>query len=72
MSGVKATLTTSGPGTLPTGHTSDIKMFGGGGFQYYISKKSIIRFEAERYNMGSMGSPYINTLTVDYIYRFGK
>ncbi len=72
MSGVKATLTTNGAGTLPSGHTSDIKMFGGGGFQYYISKKSIIRFEAERYNMGSMGSPYINTLTVDYIYRFGK
>jgi len=72
VSGVKANLTPSGTGTLPSGHSSDIKIFGGTGLQYYVSKKSIIRFEADRYNMGSIGSPYINTLTVDYIYRFGK
>ncbi len=72
VSGVKATLTTSGTGVLPTNHSTDVKIFGGGGFQYYLSKKSIIRFEAERFNMGSVGSPYVNTLTVNYIYRFGK
>ncbi|MBI3545726.1 MAG: hypothetical protein HY081_03915 [Gammaproteobacteria bacterium] len=72
ISGVKASLTSRGTGAIASGHSADIKIFGGGGFQYYVSKKSILRFEADRYNMGSIGSPYINTLTVDYIYRFGK
>jgi opacity protein-like surface antigen len=72
VAGTKATLTTSGPGVSPSSHTNDLKIFGGTGVQYDFSKKMSVRLEVERYNMGSIGSPYINMISGGIVYRFGK
>ena len=59
--------------TAPTSrHSSDLSPFAGIGVQYDFSKKMGVRFEAERYNMASLGSPYVNLLSAGLIYRFGK
>ena len=51
---------------------SDLKMFGGVGFQYDISKKISARFEAERFNLGSIGAASVSTFTWGLTYRLGK
>ena len=72
VAGTKATLTTSGPGVSPSSHTNDLKIFGGTGVQYDFSKHFGARVEVERYNSGSLGSPYINMISGGIVYRFGK
>ncbi len=72
VDGIKTTLTTSGPGVPPGSHSTDLKIFGGTGVQYDFSKKMGARLEVERYNMGSIGSPYINMISGGIVYRFGK
>jgi len=49
-----------------------LNMFGGFGFQYDFSKNLGARVEVERYNSGSLGSPYINMISGGIVYRFGK
>ena len=72
LDGTRTTLTTSGSGAQPSGHTADTKIFGGFGFQYDFSKSMGLRLEAERFNMGSIGSPYVNLVTAGLVYRLGK
>lgn len=55
-----------------TTHNSDMKIFGGFGFQYDFSKSMAARLEVERFNMGSVGSPYINLISAGLVYRFGR
>jgi OOP family OmpA-OmpF porin len=68
----KVTLTTSGPGVSPSSHSTDLNMYGGFGIQYDFSKNLGARVEVERYNSGSLGSPYINMISGGIVYRFGK
>jgi len=70
--GKKVTLTTSGSGVPPSSHSTDLNVFGGFGFQYDFSKNLGARVEVERYNSGSLGSPYINMISGGIVYRFGK
>jgi hypothetical protein len=63
---------TIGSGAVSSARTSDLKMFGGVGAQYYFSKTVGVRLEADRYNMGSVGSPYINMISVGLVYQFEK
>jgi predicted porin len=72
VSNPKVDLTVTNAGVTTTSHTTDMKIFGGMGLQYDFSKHTGVRIEAERYNMGSIGSPYVNLLTVGLVYRFGK
>lgn len=65
-------LTVTNAGVPTTSHSTDMKVFGGMGVHYDFSKSTGVRIEAERYNMGSIGSPYVNLLTVGLVYRFGK
>lgn len=65
-------LTVTRAGVPTTSHSTDMKIYGGMGLQYDFSKHTGVRIEAERYNMGSIGSPYVNLLTVGLVYRFGK
>jgi hypothetical protein len=53
-------------------HNNDMKIFGGFGFQYNFSKSMAARLEVERFNMGSVGSPYINLISAGLVYRFGR
>ena len=70
--GSQVYLSTSGSGTPPSSHGSDLNPFGGMGVQYDFSKSLGARIEVERYNAGSLGSPYINLISAGVIYRFGK
>ena len=70
--GAQTDLTTSGAGAPPSSHGSDLNPFGGMGVQYDFSKSLGARVEVERYNAGSLGSPYINLISAGVIYRFGK
>lgn len=72
VSNPRVDLTVTNAGVSTTSHTTDMKIFGGMGMQYDFSKHTGVRIEAERYNMGSIGSPYVNLLTVGFVYRFGK
>jgi hypothetical protein len=65
-------LTVTNAGVTTTSHTTDIKIFGGMGMQYDFSKHMGVRIEAERFNMGSIGSPYVDLITAGFVYRFGK
>lgn len=71
----RATILTSGTlgaGAQPSSQSSDLKLFGGFGFQYDFSKSMAARVEVERFNMGSVGSPYINLISAGLVYRFGR
>ena len=71
----RETITTSGAlggGAHPSSQNSDLKLFGGFGFQYDFSKTMAARVEVERFNQGSVGSPYINLISAGLIYRFGR
>lgn len=70
--GAQTQLSTSGPGAPPSSHGSDLNPFGGMGVQYDFSKNLGARLEVERYNAGSLGSPYINLISAGVIYRFGQ
>ncbi len=72
VSNPKADVTVTRAGVTTTSHATDMKIFGGMGFQYDFSKSTGVRLEAERFNMGSIGSPYVNLLTVGLVYHFGK
>jgi hypothetical protein len=61
-----------GPGAVNSAHGSDLKLFGGLGAQYYFSKTIGMRLEVDRYNMGSIGSPYINMISAGVVYQFEK
>ena len=65
-------LTVTKAGVPTTSRSTDMKVFGGLGMHYDFSKSTGVRIEAERYNMGSIGSPYVNLVTVGLVYRFGK
>ncbi len=70
--GTHTYVSTSGPGVPPSANGSDLNPFGGMGVQYDFSKSLGARIEVERYNAGSLGSPYINLISAGVIYRFGK
>jgi opacity protein-like surface antigen len=72
LSTPKADVTVTRAGVSTTSSATDMKVFGGLGLQYDFSKSTGVRLEAERFNMGSIGSPYVNLLTVGLVYRFGK
>ena len=72
VSNPRMDLTVTKAGVTTTSHSTDMKVFGGMGLHYDFSKSTGVRIEAERYNMGSIGSPYVNLLTVGLVYRFGK
>ncbi|HYA39205.1 MAG TPA: outer membrane beta-barrel protein [Candidatus Methylomirabilis sp.] len=59
-------------GVSTTSHATDLNPFGGMGFQYDFSKNLGARVEVERYNAGSLGSPYINLISGGIVFRFGK
>jgi len=61
-----------GPGGVSSARGSDIKLFGGLGAQYYFSKTIGMRLEVDRYNMGSVGSPYVNMISAGLVYQFEK
>jgi hypothetical protein len=71
LAGAKAHLKTSG-GTINSANSADIKILGGLGVQHYFSKTWGVRVEAERYNMGSIGSPYVNMISAGVVYQFEK
>jgi len=71
----KISVHTAGPigaGAVNSAHGSDMKIFGGLGFQHYFSKTWGMRVEAERHNMGSIGSPYVNMISAGVVYQFEK
>jgi OOP family OmpA-OmpF porin len=70
--GAQTYLATSGAGAPPSMNGSDLNPFGGMGVQYDFSKSLGARIEVERYNAGSLGSPYINLISAGVVYRFGK
>lgn len=70
--GTQVSLTTSGSTAPASSHSSDLNPFVGIGVQYDFSKKIGVRFEAERYNMGSLGSPYATLISAGLVYRFDK
>lgn len=70
--GLAGSRVTSTSTSLGSTHNSDLKLFGGFGFQYDFAKSMGARIEVERYNMGSVGSPYINMISAGLIYRFYK
>ena len=72
MSNPRVDLTVTRAGVPTTSRSTDMKIYGGMGLQYDFSKHTGVRIEAERYNMGSIGSPYVNLLNVGLVYRFGK
>jgi hypothetical protein len=72
VSNPRVDVTVTNAGVTTTSHTTDMKIFGGMGLQYDFSKHTGVRIEAERYNMGSIGSPYVNLITAGFVYRFGK
>ena len=65
----RATITTT-TGTGPNTHTSDLKVFGGMGAQFDITKTISGRIEYERFNQGSLGPSYANVLSVGFTYQF--
>ncbi len=71
LSAPKTDLTVTRAGVTTTSHSTDMKVFGGMGLRYDFSKSTGVRIEAERYNMGSIGSPYVNLLTLGLVHRFG-
>lgn len=75
LAGERVDFSTSGAigaGAHTSEHVSDLKFFGGLGLQFDYSKNVAVRMEAERFTMGSLGSPNINLYTVGFIYRFGR
>jgi hypothetical protein len=72
VSNPRSEVTVTKAGVSTSQVSTDMKIFGGMGMQYDFSKHVGARIEAERYNMGSIGSPYVNLLTATFIYRFGK
>lgn len=72
LTGPKAEVNITKAGVTTTTNTTDLKLFGGIGVQVDFSKSVSARLEAERFNMGSIGSPYVNLLSAGLIYRFGK
>jgi len=70
--GAQTYVATSGAGAPPSMNGSDLNPFGGMGVQYDFSKNLGARIEVERYNAGSLGSPYINLISAGVVYRFGK
>ncbi|MGE5240644.1 MAG: outer membrane beta-barrel protein [Bacteroidota bacterium] len=70
--GSQVRLSAGGPGAPASQSASDLNPFGGMGVQYDFSKNFGARFEVERYNAGSLGSPYINLISAGVVYRFGK
>jgi hypothetical protein len=72
VSNPRVDVTVTNAGVTTTSHTTDMKIFGGMGMQYDFSKHMGVRIDAERYNMGSIGSPYVNLITAGFVYRFGK
>lgn len=72
VSNPRADVTVTNAGVTTTSHSTDMKIFGGIGMQYDFSKNMGVRIESERFNMGSIGSPYVNLITAGFVYRFGK
>ena len=70
--GSQVSVSTTGPGAPASSHSSDLNPFGGIGLQYDFSKNLGARIEWESYNAGSLGSPYIDLISVGVIYRFAK
>lgn len=63
-------LATSGTGVPASSSAADTNPFGGLGFQFDFSKSMGVRVEMERYNTGSLGSPYVGLTSAGLIYRF--
>lgn len=75
IAGTKAHVQTTGPigaGAVSSANVTDNKIFGGFGFQHYFTKTLGVRVEADRYNMGSIGSPYVNMISAGVVYQFEK
>jgi len=75
IAGTRTHVQTSGPigaGAVSSANVTDNKMFGGFGFQHYFTKTLGVRIETDRYNMGSIGSPYINMISAGVVYQFEK
>ncbi len=72
LTGPRAEVKITKAGVTTTTSTTDLKVFGGIGAQFDFSKSMSARLEVERFNMGSIGSPYVNLISAGLIYRFGK
>ncbi|MHB8534458.1 MAG: outer membrane beta-barrel protein [Sulfuricaulis sp.] len=70
MAAPKAHVATTNAGVGSSQNSSDIKIFGGLGAQFDITKKTSVRIEYERFNQGSVGPTYANVLSAGFTYLF--